>query len=179
MFKAYEISDTMLHNFRVGMLSYQFAFHLGLGIETATELLVAGMFHDIGKFKIDRELLNKPGKLNEKEYEIVKKHLEYSVSITRALNFDEKIIHLIENHHENFDQTGYYNRKPDVPSMIIRMADFYDSLTSNRVYRDAFDRFEALEIMKENSNCFEPVLFTQFCMFLEPGIQLNPMAIGF
>ncbi len=179
MFNANEISETMLHNYRVGMLSYSFAIYMDLGNETATELFVAGVFHDIGKFKIERELLNKPGSLTKSEYEKVKRHLEYSVYIAKALNFDEKIIELIGNHHENFDQTGYYKRKPDIPSQIIRMADFYDSLTSNRIYRNSFTEEEAIEIMRENKDCFEPSLFVKFSRFVNPSERYNELVIGF
>jgi putative two-component system response regulator len=137
-------------------------------------LLQSSQLHDVGKISINDVILKKPGKLNEQEFDEMKKHA----------SFGEKIIEKIENlakesdflkyakifaasHHEKWDGTGYPRglKGDEIPLLgrIMAIADVYDALTSMRPYKDAFSHEEAVRIITESSGTqFDPKLVELF-----------------
>ena len=137
-------------------------------------VVLAAPLHDIGKIKIPDVILNKPAKLNDKEYDIIKKHAIYGANIVR------KTIYSIENkdyadvayniakyHHERWDGTGYPEglKGEDIPleARIMSLADVYDALISERVYKKAYSQEIAIKIIQEGSGSqFDPLLASLF-----------------
>jgi len=134
---------------------------------TRYAVMLAAMFHDIGKIGIRTEILMKPSSLNEKEFEEVKQHPVLSVEIIRPIKPLAELIPAIRHHHENYDGSGYpYGLKgKDIPlsARILAIADVYDALTSDRSYRKAYSATAALTIMQEDSGVkFDPEILKEF-----------------
>ncbi len=134
----------------------------------------ASALHDIGKIGIPDEILNKPGKLTNEEYEIMKKHSEIGAGMLDDLDFlqDEKLItyarQICRWHHERYDGRGYPDglKEEEIPisAQIVSLADVYDALTSERVYKPAFSHEEALRMITEGQcGTFNPLLLE--CLF--------------
>lgn len=121
----------------------------GLDTEKLDEISMAGLLHDIGKFKIPDEILLKPGKLTKEEFEVIKKHTVYGYEILNNFKILESTKRAALLHHEKFDGSGYpfgYTAdKIDDISAIITIADVYDAMTSKRCYRDGMCPFDVIE----------------------------------
>lgn len=134
---------TYQHSVQVGMLSYYLATWVGYTNEEAVQVGKAGFLHDIGKCRIDEQVLNKPGRLTEEEYEEVKKHTLYGHDIILQ-SFDEPFVaYGALQHHERNDGTGYpHGLSGDEihpVSKIIAVVDIYSAMISQRVYQQKRD----------------------------------------
>lgn len=126
---------------------------LHLNYESLEKLTLAAMLHDIGKVKIPANILNKPGKLTSKEYDIVKKHPVYGFEMIHKLA-NPSIANIILQHHERLDGSGYpyglYENQILIEAKIIAISDSFDAMTEDRVYRKgspphvAFQEIESL-----------------------------------
>lgn len=126
---------------------------LHLNYESLEKLTLAAMLHDIGKVKIPANILNKPGKLTNKEYDIVKKHPFYGFEMIHKLA-NPSIANIILQHHERLDGSGYpyglYENQILIEAKIIAISDSFDAMTEDRVYRKgspphvAFQEIESL-----------------------------------
>lgn len=128
-----------------------------------TILDIAAYYHDIGKLLIPKEILYKPDKLNELEYEIMKKHVIYSEKILRHYDIDKEIINIVKHHHERWDGKGYPDglSGENIPlgSRIIAIADSYDAMINDRVYRKSITKEEAIkEIIRNKGTQFDPII---------------------
>ncbi|MDN5304601.1 MAG: hypothetical protein PWP46_1487 [Fusobacteriaceae bacterium] len=144
------------HSVNVAVLSFLLAKWLGYNDEKLNKILYAGLLHDIGKLKVDQKVLNKPGKLTEEEFEIVKKHALYTYKV--LINFksiDKEILFGATFHHEKLDGSGYpfglTEEKIPEFAKIIAIADIFDAMTSNRVYHKKKSPFLVLEMFSTNS----------------------------
>jgi HD-GYP domain-containing protein (c-di-GMP phosphodiesterase class II) len=129
------------------------------------------MLHDIGKIGIDDRILNKPGKLSEEEWVIMKKHPEIGYRIAISLPELSSVAEYILTHHERWDGKGYpkglIGEEIPLLSRILAVADAYDAITEERVYRKKRSREEALEeIMNHSGTQFDPAIVEIFahCM---------------
>jgi len=138
-FKNYD-NYTYQHCLNVAVLSISTGISLGLGEHMLHDLGMAGMLHDIGKMLIPIEILNKPGKLTEEEFEIMKTHPVNAVNQLKHL-VSHNILSGIETHHEKLDGTGYPYGLSDSDinyyGKVLAVCDVYDALTSDRPYRMA------------------------------------------
>jgi len=162
------------HSDRVAALAMLTAKELGLRTHMVKTIVAAGLLHDMGKISIDDEILKKPGKLTEAEFHHIQKHPELGVALLRGKEFPWDIKPLILHHHERIDGTGYPLglKGEDIPlgARILCIADVFDALSSDRVYRDAYDTKRALDIMREESGqTFDPVLLRCFVRLVESG----------
>jgi len=152
---AIEAKDTYTrgHSERVNHLCMLMAESLGLDEEQKNVLNWASILHDVGKIGIPESILNKPGKLNDDEYEIIKAHPLKGYTILRPLDQLEASLPGILYHHERYDGGGYPRglKGEEIPlaSRIIAIADTFDAISSSRAYRGAKPRKEALKIVKE------------------------------
>lgn len=142
---------TYQHSIQVGMLSYYLASWLGYSKEDAVQISKAGYLHDIGKSKISSEILNKPGKLTEAEFEEVKKHTEYGYDIILNSFGDEPYLAISAlQHHERINGSGYPHgvKGEDIHPVakIISVVDIYSAMISERVYQKKRD---LLFVLKE------------------------------
>lgn len=161
--KSYFIRD---HGYRVANLSFALACELALDKGLCGEIYIAGLFHDVGKNRLNIDILEKSGKLTEQEMKYIRKHIYYGAVEAYRRKFSENIIKFIFFHHENYDGTGYYMglKGEEIPigSRILRICDVYDALMSERSYKKAYTKEEALKIMAEERNIFDPEIFSVF-----------------
>lgn len=136
--------------------------------DMVTGITVGGLLHDIGKIGIRDSVLNKPGKLTDEEYDIIKQHPVIGYEGLKKVPFPwPEVMPIVRHHHEKWNGHGYPDNLvgDDIPfeAQIIGVADFYDALTTNRPYRKAFTPGQALNIMKEESGTFfNPFLIEAF-----------------
>ncbi len=148
---------TYLHCVNVGILAVSIGIKLNLSRDNLIYLGTAGLLHDIGKKFVPVEILDKPGRLSDEEYEVVQKHPEIGFEIlaeSMELNSVTKVGVL--QHHERFDGSGYPGGlKGDeitIFGRILAVADTYDAMTSDRAYRNAFSPSEAVEYLMGDGN---------------------------
>jgi len=143
------------HSERVGLLSESIAKHMHLSNVEIDKIRVAGFLHDIGKIGIDEAILNKAGKLDANEYEIIKLHPAKSAGILDKTHEYQKISDIVLSHHERYDGQGYPRKLQgeDIPlqARIIAVADTYDAITNDRPYRKAMDKAAAIEELKRSA----------------------------
>lgn len=132
---------------------------------------IGAMLHDIGKVHVPRKILNKPGKLNEKEWSYIVGHPVYGMRMCANVDIQRDSLNCIMFHHEKFDGTGYPSgmkgSEVPLPARIMACCDVYDALTSKRPYAEAKTPFEALKIMgEEMKGSFDPDIFRTFIRML-------------
>ena len=139
------------------------------------ELFKTAPLHDIGKVGIPDSILLKPGRLNQDEFEIMKKHVTYGVEALShhirnsksAPSFIKTAIDIVGNHHEKYDGTGYpkgiVGDSIPLPGRLMAIIDVYDALTSKRVYKEAYTHEYAIEmIANESGRHFDPKIVSGF-----------------
>ena len=111
----------------------------------------AAMLHDIGKVLIPSEVLNKNGKLDDKEKAIMRRHSELGYEILKNTDIDTRTLHLVKYHHQNASHSGYPKVQkdfwPDINLQILSTADKYSALTEKRVYKEPLSKEQALTII--------------------------------
>lgn len=156
------VSD-LVHGYRVASLALKICEMIGLDEKQKQNILLSGVFHDIGKSAIDLAILNKPDKLTPRERDRIKYHVVLGAQIADDANFSKECIEIINSHHESWDGTGYPvgMRGSDIPigARIIKVCDIYDALISDRPYRKRFSELEALSIMAKEIDTIDPMLF--------------------
>jgi putative two-component system response regulator len=131
------------HTRRVGSFSKLIGMKIGLPPEKIRTLEITGIIHDIGKVGVSEEILNKPGKLTDEEFEEMKKHTVLGHHICKPLNILKDCLDPIRHHHEKLDGSGYPDGlKGDeisIEARIIAVSDIFDALYSDRPYRSKMD----------------------------------------
>ncbi|WP_027338961.1 HD-GYP domain-containing protein [Halonatronum saccharophilum] len=145
---------TFKHSVGVTIISILIALDTGFTLDEVKKIALGAFLHDIGKIKINKDIIMKPGKLNDEEYEIVKKHSKYGYDIIRKQKrINVLSAHVAYQHHEYLDGSGYpRGLKGDEIlkwAQIVTVADIYDALTSDRVYKKMLMPYEALKIIDE------------------------------
>jgi HD-GYP domain-containing protein (c-di-GMP phosphodiesterase class II) len=158
-------TSTEEHTRRVAALAVEIGEHLGLSPSRLRSLAIGGLLHDIGKLSIPASILQKPGPLDDFEYSIVKLHPDRGRELLSELGgFDESVRRLVLDHHERLDGTGYPRGLAgdhlDLGTRILSVCDVYDALVSARVYRPAWTREQALELLRGESG----VAFDERCV---------------
>jgi len=160
------------HSARVCYYSDLIAKRLCLSAKEQVEVQIASYLHDIGKMGISSRFINKKGSLSPADWAVMKQHTKKSIELLVPLSLSSNILSYILHHHERFDGTGY----PDglvgdqIPlgARIIAISDAYDSMTSNRPYRQPLSNGEAKqELMKCAGSQFDPKLVTFFSETLD------------
>lgn len=161
--QALEAKDpyTSGHAQRVAIFAQILAQELGVPEEEWENVELSALLHDIGKIGVPEEILNKPAKVTEEEYEEIKKHPDYGVKILAPLEHMEKVVPGIVYHHERWDGKGYPRglQGDAIPLLarIVAVCDALDAMTSTRAYRKALPDEEALRRLKVNSGTqFDP-----------------------
>lgn len=161
-------SNVYDHSHKVALLSTMLGMNLQNFSQTKLEeLAVSSLLHDIGKSTIDFSILNKPERLTDEEYEIIKQHSQNGYDIlTSTEMFSREVCEAVLSHHENEDGTGYPNHqvKNEIPlySRIIHICDVYSALTAKRCYKDAWSVEQAIELLDKDKKNFEPNLLEIF-----------------
>jgi HD-GYP domain-containing protein (c-di-GMP phosphodiesterase class II) len=140
---------------------------MGMTKQDIEQLTLISNLHDIGKIAIDDKILNKPGKLTEEEWRVMKRHPETGYRILASSPDYIEIAEDILSHHEKYDGTGYprglKGEKIPIRARIIAIADAYDAMTSDRPYRKKLDHAVAIQELIDNKGSqFDPKLVDIF-----------------
>lgn len=159
---------TFQHCVSLCTLMASFANSMGMDANTVWDASVGGLFHDVGKMKVPENILNKPGKLTDEEFAIMKNHVTLGVETMRDANYTPPVVmQIVGEHHERYDGTGYPSHMDNTQiSLLGKMAaivDVYDAISSNRIYHHAMPPHEAIRKLYEWSQFhFDRSLVEQF-----------------
>lgn len=156
---SYEIYQ---HSVNVRGIAIRIANCLGLPQDQISLISCAGLLHDIGKIKIDKEILNKTKKLTAEEWAMVKRHPELGVGMLSSYHWAKPILPLVNYHHERWDGKGYFGVSGhDIPlgARILAVADAFDAMTSSRPYQNSKNWEQSIEELEKCSGTqFDPCL---------------------
>lgn len=140
--------STYSHCVNVALISRMIGRWLHLDTKDLNVLTFCGLFHDIGKIAIPDEILNKPGKLTDEEFNTIKSHPKIGYELLRNQNIDNRIKQSALMHHERYDGSGYPNGYSSEVlidyAMIVAIADVYDAMTASRSYREPLCPFQVI-----------------------------------
>ena len=176
---------TYMHSVSVSALMLALARQLELDEATTRLAGMAGLMHDIGKAGIPDAILNKPARLSDEEFDVMRSHPAFGVQTLRMSKMPLPVLDACLHHHEKMDGSGYPHRLtgPDI-HLLARMnavCDVYDAVTSNRPYKSGWDPSDALRRMAEwTRGHFDSRVFQAFvkCMGIYPTGSLVRLASG-
>jgi HD-GYP domain-containing protein (c-di-GMP phosphodiesterase class II) len=178
--KSYD-DYTFTHTANVSVLSIFQAQSVGIQGEMLHEVGLAGLLHDVGKQFVPLEILNKPGKLDDGEWEYMRNHTVLGAKYLSSLNDSPKLAIIAAfEHHMKFDGSGYpatqrRDKNQHLISQIIAISDFFDALRTERPYRKAMPIEKIVSIMQEGSGSdFNPVLVKNFVRTLVEVGEFTP-----
>lgn len=165
--KLVELRDpyTKGHSQKVSNLAVKLAKHESVSFpaDKIPILEYGALLHDIGKIVVSDFVLSKPTLLTEAEIVMIQQHTIMGYKLIVPLDFDPTLAEVALHHHENYDGSGYPSglKGDNIPiaARIVRVADVYDALVSNRPYRPAHSKKEAIQIMEKESKNFDPLIF--------------------
>jgi len=175
--KAAEFRDleTGLHIYKMRSYSKLLAEKLGMGEDDVNLIYNASPLHDVGKVGIPDRILLKPARLTDKEFEIIKNHVEIGMEILsghESFPLLNAAYYIIRDHHESWNGSGYPNGRKGsdihIYGRICKVADVFDALTTKRVYKEAYSVEKAVSIMKdEMRGAFDPDILNTFVENIE------------
>ena len=165
---------TFSHSENVSYLATQLARAIGLDVEHVEMIRQAALLHDIGKISIPESILAKTSRLTDEEFEIMKGHVENSISMIRHLPSLDYVIPIAISHHERYDGKGYprglSGENIPVGGRCLCIADSFDAIVSRRPYKDPVPIPKALEEIEKNlGKQFDPVLGRTFIDLIKSG----------
>ncbi|MEW5829084.1 MAG: HD-GYP domain-containing protein, partial [Chloroflexota bacterium] len=167
--RALELRDkeTQGHTRRVTDLTVRLARLIGVPDQELVHIRRGVLLHDIGKMGIPDNILNKPGELTEEEWEIMRQHPRYAHDLITPISYLRSAEDIPYCHHEKWDGSGYPRglKGYDIPlaARIFAVIDVWDALTSDRPYRGAWSREQAIQYLRDESGKhFDPVIVEQF-----------------
>jgi two-component system cell cycle response regulator len=160
----------------VAKLARVVAERLGLPSDQCEEVALAAQLHDIGKIGLPEAILNKPGALDEREWEFMRSHTLIGERILRRAPALMGVSKLVRSSHERYDGHGYPDglARDEIPlgSRIVAICDAYDAMVTDRVYCGARSREEALEeLVRCAGSQFDPSAVAAFCAVLDDAMQ--------
>ena len=179
---------TALHSMNVCMLAVAFASFIDEPEASVRQIGIGSLLHDVGKIKIPLEVLNKPGRLTDDEFALIKKHPELGVEILReSHDLTRDSLEIVWAHHERINGRGYprglAGNEMTRFARIVAIVDVYDAMTSDRVYHNGRTPAEVLGIMAAADGDFDPELIQQFAEYVGnyPAgslVELNTGEVG-
>ena len=175
--KAIDMKDNYTYRHSNNVATYARMLAKAAGLDPYDQQLIyeAGLIHDVGKIAIPDEILTKPGKLTDEEYEIIKSHVVKSELITKSSAHGYLLYPLVVSHHERWDGKGYpYNKKGnEIPlgGRCLAIADSFDAMTGKRVYKHSMNLAEAREeLIRCKGTQFDPDLTNVFVSLIDEGM---------
>lgn len=165
-------SYTAKHSKNVARLMADFAQYSDLSIEDVSMAYVVGIVHDVGKVSVPDHILNKPGRLTEEEFAVIKQHPDIGANILEEVIGLEQVAEIVRHHHERYDGQGYVQglRGESIPlfSRMLALCDTFDAMTTARCYREKpLSTNEALtEIARCAGTQFDPEICQSFIEFI-------------
>jgi putative nucleotidyltransferase with HDIG domain len=158
---------TRHHSTRVTEFTLKMAGKMGFSDKEISDLELASLLHDVGKIAVPENILNKPGRLTEQEFALIKEHPSRGEGILRPVIELKEIARVVRAHHEHYDGSGYPDglKGQEIPlgARIMAVADAYDSITSQRPYRKAAShRYAVKEIIRSSGTQFDPEVVEHF-----------------
>ena len=181
--KAVDAKDerTSQHSMRVSLYSAMIARKMGMSEDECENLRRTALLHDIGKIGIPDRILNKPARLTDEEYAVMKSHVTRGAEILKDFTLLDHVVEGARFHHERFDGRGYPDglKGEEIPiyGRIIGVADAFDAMTANRVYRKQMDFDYVLnEMHKGKGTQFDPEIVDILLQLIDEGkIDLNAL----
>ena len=177
MANAIEARDsyTRGHTERVTAYTIKIAEQMGWDGARIEKVFIGTLLHDVGKIGIPDRILNKPSRLTEEEYEVMKSHVTLGVKIVKDIKQLDEELEVIKYHHERFDGRGYPHglSGEDIPlcGRIVAVADSFDAMTSTRPYRSSLSIEQAVaELKKHSGTQFDSNVVDHFIMLLQNGL---------
>lgn len=168
------------HCERVARYASALARDVGFDERTVFWFRIGALLHDVGKLVVPTAILNKPGRLTREEREVMQRHPTAGAQLLATFEFPEDVRSMVRAHHERWDGRGYPDglAGEDIPlsARIVCVADVFDALTTDRPYRRAYARDEALAIMRaDRDSAFESAIFDRFARLIQsPGLYQKP-----
>jgi putative nucleotidyltransferase with HDIG domain len=158
---------TYLHSMTVSALMSALARQLGMNQEQTLEAAMGGLLHDMGKAMTPLDILNKPGRLSESEFDVMRRHPNDGMQLLIDAGMDNPaVLQIALHHHEKIDGSGYPHRlEGEHISLMAKMGavcDVYDAVSSNRPYKQAWDPAESLRHMASWKGHFDPLVLQAF-----------------
>ena len=152
---------TQGHSERVATYSVQIAREMKLNNRQIQLLRQGAVLHDIGKIGIADQILNKPGRLDPDEMDVIRNHPIIGTQILKEVGLEDEVLELVRSHHERYDGAGYPDQRPakdlSLPTRILCVADAYDAMTSDRPYRKGMTQERVFAILNEGKGTqFDP-----------------------
>jgi len=159
------------HSHRVAEYSVLIARELGWNEKELSNLKNAAHLHDIGKIAIPDTILNKPSKLSEEEFSIIKEHTIIGANILKNISLIDHVQEIVRNHHERYDENGYPDglKGKEIPlhARIVAVADSYDAMSSQRIYRNQLPSEKIIQELENNKGTqFDPEITDIFLKLL-------------
>jgi PAS domain S-box-containing protein len=164
--------ETEGHTQRVTEITIRVAAQLGFSEEELSHIKRGALLHDMGKIAIPDHILQKPGPLNEAEWEQMHQHPQYAYDMLAPIEYLRPALDIPYYHHERWDGSGYPHgwkgEKIPLSARLFAIVDVWDALRSDRPYRKAMPRDQVIDYIQENSNLlFDPKLVDHFLKFVE------------
>ena len=161
------------HSRSVVVLAHEVGVEMGLDERTLREVEFGALLHDVGKMSVPNQLINKPGALSDDEWDVMKRHtLEGEEMLEKIGGLLGEVGAVVRSHHERFDGTGYPDglRRWEIPlaARVISACDSYNAMTTDRPYREALTRGDALaELRRHAGTQFDPEVVTALVAVVE------------
>jgi putative nucleotidyltransferase with HDIG domain len=170
------------HSYRVSVYATQIAAFMNFRTEQIEDVRAAALLHDIGKLQIGRDLLYKAARLTQDEYEQMQTHVARGVEMLESVGGSlRRVLPIVLAHHERYDGTGYNGTNgSQIPlaARVLKVADVYDSLTSDRPYRKAMSPFEAKNVIVNGAGTeFDPTVVAGFQAAFSAGELEIPQVV--
>ena len=161
------------HSETVASNCVRFCTKLGLPKKEVEKSYLAGLLHDIGMVFLPQEIIERPGKITDDEFILVKQHPVIAEKILSNLSLFSNILPIIRYHHERYDGGGYpdHIKGEEIPlvARVLHLVDSWESMVSDRSYREALSREQALQELEKNAGKqFDPTLVKAFVEFIKP-----------
>jgi PAS domain S-box-containing protein/putative nucleotidyltransferase with HDIG domain len=161
------------HEERVARLGRQIALEMGLSLEEADGVEIAGLVHDIGKLSVPAEILTKPSALSPIELRLIREHSKSGYEILRDISFASPVADIVLQHHERMDGSGYPNgikgEEILLPARILAVADVVEAMASHRPYRPARGISEAIAEISSRPDLYDPNVSAACVRLFEAG----------
>jgi putative nucleotidyltransferase with HDIG domain len=166
------------HCQRVAEYACRIAEEVGLSARDLVWFRMGAFLHDVGKTGVPGEILNKPGRLTDEERGIIEMHTVTGDEILAPIPFPWEIRPMVRSHHERWDGRGYPDQLKGetipITARILRVADVFDALTTNRSYRQPLTPEQAFQIMQDDYGSFDPHIFEIFSSLLSDFSKMVP-----